>query len=122
MNKSYKTILQPTNEMHIIAVEHDKTPALRREMHDRGITIGRQWPARIFYATHDYAMAESYAQEATIRYGHEVWPFFIECNANPSALIALHKEILADPTIPHSTKVLTKDESRIALSQMEVLV
>lgn len=117
---SYKTILHPTNEMHIVAVAHDKTAALRQEMHSRGITINRQWPARFFYATHDHAMAELYAQEATVRYGHEVWPFFIECNASPAALIALHKEILENPAIPHSTRALTKEESRIVLSQREV--
>ena len=122
MDKSYRTVLHPTNEMHIIAVAHDKTAALRNEMNNQGITINRQWPARTFYATHDHAMAELYAQEATVRYGREVWPFFIECNACPSALIALHKEILEDPTIPHSTRALTKDESRIVLAQKEVFV
>lgn len=120
MNKSYNTILQPTHEMHIIAVEHDKTAALRHEMQAQGITISHQWPARTFYATHDHTMAELYAQEATVRYGHEVWPFFIECNVSPSALIALHKEILANPAIPHSTRALTQDESHIVLSQKEV--
>lgn len=120
MNKSYNTVLHPTKELHIIAVKHDKTAALRHEMHNAGITISRQWPARTFYAIHDHTMAEFYAQEATVRYGQEVWPFFIECNASPTALIALHKEILNDPTIPHNSRALTQDESRIVLSQMEV--
>lgn len=122
MDKSYRTVLHPTNEMHIIAVAHDKTAALRNEMNNHGITINRQWPARTFYATHDHAMAELYAQEATVRYGREVWPFFMECNVCPSALIALHKEILEDPRVPHSTRALTKDESRIVLAQREVFV
>lgn len=122
MNKHYSTVLHPTKELHIIAVKHDKTAALRHEMHNAGITISRQWPARAFYAIHDHAMAELYAQEATVRYGQEVWPFFIECNVNPSALIALHKEILQDPTVPHSSRALTQDESRIVLSQKQVFI
>jgi hypothetical protein len=122
MNESYKTILHPTSETHIIAVQHDKTTALRREMYNHNITISHQWPARIFYATHDRAMADRCTQESSVLYGHEIWPFFIECNASPSALISLHKEILNDPTVPHSTRLLTKDESRIALSQREALI
>lgn len=117
MNQSYKTVLHPTSKTHIIAVQHDKTTALRREMYNHNITITHQWPARIFYATHDRAMADHYTQESSVRYGHEIWPFFIECNASPSALISLHKEILNDPTIPHNARLLTKDESRVTLAQ-----
>lgn len=122
MNKSYKTILQPTDKTYIIAVEHDKTTALRREMYNSNITISHQWPARIFYATHDRAMADRCTQESSVRYGHEIWPFFIECNASPSALIALHKEILNDPTVPHNARLLTKDESHTILAQRGALV
>lgn len=122
MNQSYKTILQPTDKTYIIAVQHDKTTALRREMYSYGITISHQWPARIFYATHDRAMADRCAQESSVRYGHEIWPFFIECNTSPSALIALHKEILNDPTVPHNARLLTKDESRVTLTQREAFI
>jgi hypothetical protein len=122
MNKSYKTVLQPTSKTCIIAVQHDKTTALRREMYNHNITISHQWPARIFYATHDRAMADRCTQESSVLYEHEIWPFFIECNASPSALIALHKEILNDPTVPHNARLLTKDESRIALSQKGALI
>lgn len=117
MNQSYKTVLHPTSKTCIIAVQHDKTTALRREMYNHNITISHQWPARIFYTTHDRAMADRCTQESSVLYGHEIWPFFIECNASPSALIALHKEILNDPTVPHNARLLTKDESRVTLAQ-----
>ena len=120
MEKPYKTVLHKTKEMHIIAVKHDKTATLRKEMLNQGINIAHKWPARVFYKLHDHNMAEIYTNDANVRYGYEIWPFFMECNANPSEIIALHEEILNDPSIPSNTRILTEDESRIVLANREV--
>lgn len=113
----YKTKLTISNKFCIIPIMHLKTSHLRKIMIDSGIEIKHIWLARQFYKLKDDVLSEII--ETKNDYGYDIWPIFIECNAIPEQLVALHKEILADDSIPHNIKTFTADESRLIIKRKE---